>query len=211
MNSTNRVLNRVLLAVVGVAALALSAAAVLLLTDPGFARAWSALGDRAVTSADRLFAAPLWPGTTVSGSALLGLLAGALLILLLAAFVLRQGRGATSTVVAVRTGDGTVEIDAGVPGALVAHRLGSVPGVIGTTVSAYRVGRAPALKVTVRCARGASPRTIVDALDDTTAELHAALGIPLPVFAQLVGGVRARVRRAVRVDTAPSTRAARPS
>lgn len=211
MNATNRALNRIVIGVVGLAALAAATGAVLLLVDPAFGRGWSDAGRRALAIADRLFAAPLWAGTTVSGAALLGLLAAAVFVLLLAAFVLRQGRGATSTVVTALTDDGAVEIDTAVTAALLAHRLDSVPGVAGTAVSAYRVRRSPALKVTVRCRRGASPRTIVDALDAATAELHTALGTPLPVFAQLVGGVRARTGRAVRVDTTPSTSAARPS
>lgn len=209
MNDTNRTLNRVLLAVVGLAALAASAAAMLLLTVPSAQHSWANAAHGTVTSVDRAFGRPLWPGSTVSGAALIALGAAVVFALLLIAFALRQGHGTTSTVVTVRTDDGSAEIDAAVPAALLLDRLRDVAGVASVGVSAYRVRRTPALKVTVRCRRGASPRLIADALDDAVERLHAHLGAPIPVFAQLVGGFRARLRSAVRVDT--STSATRPS
>lgn len=211
MNDTNRALNRAVVALVGVAALAGSAAAVLLLVAPSFGRQWTTLGRQALSTADDLFARPLWPGTTVSAAAVVLLALAVIGVVLLVTFILRRGHGGTSTVVQTRTDDGSVGIDTAVPAALIADRLGAVPGVAGVTVSAYRVRRTPALKVTVRCRRGASPRTITDALDDTVERLHAALGLPIPVFAQLVGGFRSRLRSPVRVDTAPSAGAVLPS
>ena len=44
MNNSNRALNRILPAIVGLAALAASAAAVALLDVPGLAAAWTAAG-----------------------------------------------------------------------------------------------------------------------------------------------------------------------
>lgn len=209
MNDTNRALNRVLLAVVGLAALAASASAVLLLTVPSAAHAWASAAHGSVASADRAFGSPLWRGSTVSGAALIALGAAVVFALLLIVFALRQGHGTTSTIATIRTDDGSAEIDTAVPAALLVDRLHGVAGVASVGVSAYRVHRTPALKVTVRCRRGASPRLIADALDDAVERLHAHLGTPIPVFAQLIGGFRARLRSAVRVDT--STSAARPS
>ena len=209
MNSTNRALNRLLLAITGLASLLAAAAAVLLLAVPGAASVWSRTAGNAVTTADAAFGRPLWPGTTVSAAAAVSLLAALVFVVLLLAFILRQGHGGTSTVATVGTPDGAVEIDTAIPAALIADRLDSVPGVDGVTVSAYRVRGTPALKITVRCRRGASPRTVADALDDAVSRLHDALGTPLPVYAQLVGGFRARLRAPARVDS--STSAARPS
>ena len=209
MNDTNRALNRILLLIVGVAALAASAVAVLLLTVPSAGRSWAGTAHRVVTAADNAFGSPLWPGTTVSGAAVLAVAAAVVFALLLVVFILRQGHGATSTIATIHTDDGSAEIDTAVPAALLEDRLSRVTGVASVGVAAYRVRRTRALKVTVRCRRGASPRQIADALDDAVERLHAALGVPIPVFAQLVGGFRARLRSAVRVDT--STSAARPS
>ena len=207
MNSSNRMLNRILLGLVGLIALAVSAAATTLLLVPGFAQQWTVAARGALGTADGLFGRPLWPGTTVSATAVACLAAALVFVVLLAVFVLRQGHGGTPTVIVLHGDDGTTEIDAAVPAALLEGFLSAVRGVAGVSVSAYRVRRRPVLKVTVRCRRGASARTIADALDDAVVRMQEALGAPLPVFAQLVGGFRARLRSAVRVDT--STSAAR--
>ena len=205
MNSSNRALNRVLLAIVGVAALAASAATVAVLLVPGFAARWTAAARQVLRTADDVFGLPLWPGTTVSLAAAIGLALALVFVSLLLAFILRQGRGATSTVVALHGENGAVEVDTAVPSALLDDRLSGVPGVAGVSVSAYRVHGQPVLKVTVRCRRGAAARTIADALDDAVVQVQEALGTPLPVFAQLVGGFRARLAPPVRVDTSTST------
>lgn len=205
MNNSNRALNRILLAIVGLAGLAASAAAVALLVVPGFAAGWMTAGREIVRTADTLFGTPLWAGTTVSLAAAIGLALALVFVLLLVAFVLRQGRGGTSTVLTLHGDDGSIEVDAAVPSALLDDRLSGVPGVAGVSVSAYRVRAQPVLKVTVRCRRGASARIVADALDDAVVRMQEALGAPVPVFAQLVGGFRARLAPAVRVDTSTST------
>lgn len=209
MNDTNRVINRLLLAATGIAALAVAGLAIALLVLPDAGRIWRQSGRSATTFADDVFGPDLWPGITLSLAALVALAVAALFVALLIAMIVRAGRGATSTVLTVQTPSGSVELDAAVPAALLAAQLKPVPGVAGVAVSAYRVRRTPALKVTVRCRRGASPREVADAVDEAVALLDSALGTTLPVFAQLVGGFRSRLQAATRVDT--STSAARPS
>ncbi|TDP98579.1 MULTISPECIES: hypothetical protein [unclassified Leifsonia] len=209
MNDTNRVINRLLLAVTGIALLAVAGLAVALIAVPDAGRLWRGIGRSATTAADGVFGVRLWPGTTLSLAALIALAVAALFVILLIVQVVRAGHGATSTVLTLSTPDGSVELDAAVPAALLTEQLKPVPGVAGVAVSAYRVRRTPALKVTVRCRRGASPREVADAVDEAVALLDSALGTTLPVFAQLVGGFRSRLQAATRVDT--STSAARPS
>ncbi|WP_158861901.1 hypothetical protein [Leifsonia sp. AG29] len=206
MNDTNRALNRTVIAVAGLIALAVGVAAALLLLVPGAARQWTRTARNLVAAADDAFARPLGPGTAVSATALAALTAALATAVLLLVFMLRQGGGATSTVLRMETADGEVQIDTAVPAALLSDALASVPGVAGIGVGAYRVRGERALKLTVRCRRGASPREVVDAIDDAVLRLHAALGATPPVFAQLVGGFRARLRSAVRVDTATAAR-----
>lgn len=209
MNDTNRVINRLLLAVTGLIALAVAALAVALLLVPDAGRIWRGVGRSATTTADAAFGQPLWSGTTISLAALVALVVAVLFVVLLIALILRAGHGSTSTVLTLQTPDGSVELDTAVPASLLSEQLKPVPGVAGVAVSAYRVRRTPALKVTVRCRRGASPREVTDAVDEAVTLLDAALGTTLPVFAQLVGGFRSRLQAATRVDT--STSAARPS
>ncbi|MFF2050564.1 hypothetical protein ACFVU2_03090 [Leifsonia sp. NPDC058194] len=201
MNSTNRALNRALLAVVGLLALAVAASLAWLLVTPNGAELWRTWSRTAVAWTDDVFGRPLWSGTTVSLAAVVALAAAVVAVVLLLAFALRQGGGSTATVVRARGDDGGIEIDTAVPARLLVERLRGVPGVASVAVSAYRVRRQPALKVTVDCRRGASPRTVVDAIDDAVLRLGQALGTRPTVFAQLTGGFRARVRTPVRVDT----------
>ncbi|WP_349865061.1 hypothetical protein [Leifsonia sp. WHRI 6310E] len=208
MNNTNRALNRALLAVVGLLSLAIAASLVWLLVIPGVGALWRTWSTAALAWTDDVFGRPLWTGTTLSLAAVIALAVAVVVIVLLLAFALRQGGGSTATVVRARGEDGEIEIDTAVPAKLLVERLRGVPGVAGVAVSAYRVRRKPALKVTVDCRRGASPRTIVDAIDDAVLRLGDALGTQPTVFAQLTGGFRARVRTPVRVDT--SATAVRP-
>nr|WP_249776590.1 hypothetical protein [Leifsonia sp. C5G2] len=186
-----------------------SGLAVLLLVSPQAREQWTSVSRSIVHALDAAFGRPLWPSTTLSPAALGALAFALVLVVLLAELVLRAGRGSTSTVVTAAGDDGSTEVAADVASALLRNRLQSVPGVAGVDVSAYRVRREPALRLTVRCRRGASPRIVADAVEEAVALLDSALGVRLPVFAQLVGGFRARLRPAVRIET--STRAARPS
>lgn len=212
MNSTNRALNRGLLAVLGLASIAVAAVIGWTLVAPSAARAWLDAGRSARTRTDSVFGTQLWAGTTVSLAAVVAI-AGAVVLLvllvLLIVFIVRQGHGAASTVLSARTGDGDLDVDVSVAAALIEQRLSTVPGVARVAVSAYCVRKVVALKIAVDCRRGAAPRTIVDAIDDTVRLLGEALGSQPTVYAQLTGGFRSRLRSAVRVDT--TTRAVRPS
>lgn len=209
MNDTNRVVNRLLLALVGVACLLASGLAVLLLVSPAVREQWTSVSRSVVPAVDAGFGRPLWPSTTLSLAAVGALAVAVVFVVLLAVLVLRAGRGSTSTVVTATGDDGSAEVAAEVASALLRNRLLGVPGIAGVDVSAFRVRREPAIRLSVRCRRGSSPRIVADAVEEAVALLDAALGVRLPVFAQLVGGFRARLRPAVRIET--STTAARPS
>ena len=70
-------------------------------------------------------------GTTMSAASLVTLAAAVVFVALLAVFVLRQGRGRTSTVVALPGDDGMAEIDTAVPAAL----LEEIKTAIGATAA----------------------------------------------------------------------------
>ncbi|MBO1740621.1 hypothetical protein [Leifsonia sp. TF02-11] len=205
MNGTNRALNRTVLALTGLIVLGVSGLAILFLVAPAFASAWKTTSHGVLASLDELFGQRLWPSTTLNAAAVVALGAAIAFAALLLVFALRQGHGRTSTVLRATTDDGTVELDAAISAVLLEDLLSPAPGIASVDVSAYRVRRDPALKITVRCRRGASPRAVTDAVDEAVARLHAALGTPVPVFAELTGGFRARLRPAVRVDTTTSS------
>jgi len=191
MNSTARGLNRLLLAVVAIVLLAAGAVSVALVAVPGFAGAWAAQ----VRSALR--GAPAWAGSPLVGpvSALgVGIAAVALVLaLLLLAFIARQGGGRTTRVAEEHRDAGTTLVDLGVPRRLLEEELTDRPEFVAVRVSAYRVRRTPALKVSVQCRRGVAPSTASSAVTDALEGLDEILGTSIPALVQVSGGFRSRL------------------
>ena len=178
MTSTNRLLNRVILAVLAIAALAGAAYVA--------NRAYPVLAIPTVTELD---SATLWI-----------VAAGSLLVVLLAlAIVLTRGRGHSRVAVSRQGEDGSASIDARVVADLIADDLALVPDVTAVTTRAFRVagGRALELRVSVR--RSADLRVVVDAVDRAVAELDDVLEERIPMLLHVVSGVRANLARRQRV------------
>jgi hypothetical protein len=184
MTRSNRTLNRVLLAVVGLLALALAALAVWPIAAPLLhdaagvslpATPASALDDRSLTPA------VLW---SVAGGTV------AVLVLCLA-WVLTRGRGRTTT--AVRAG--ALEIDVHVVEQLLRQALGSEPEIVAVAASAHRVRRVTAVRLRVDARRGADLRRVVDAVDLAVERLDARLGAELPLLVHVTSGLRASLAR----------------
>ncbi|MEI3847699.1 MULTISPECIES: hypothetical protein [unclassified Microbacterium] len=118
-----------------------------------------------------------------------------LLIVLLAVFVLRQGRGRTDRLVTAgsRT-DGTTVVDTALAADVLTDALSSQPDLVGSHVSAYRVRTTPMLDVTVTCRRGASPRAVSDVIDDSLSDLENLVGAEIPALVQIRGRFWSRRR-----------------
>lgn len=195
MNSTNRALNRIFLAIVGLAFLGVALTAIAWLVSAQWRSQSSEFLTTVVNSADHAFGMPLWHGTTVSGAALIALAVALLVIVLLIIFALRQGRGSTSELAHFESEDGSVSIDTAIAQTLLRSKLTATSGVASVNVSGYRVrSHHTALKVSITAKRGVSPRNLVEALDTSTEQLHEIVGIPLTVFGELVGGTRTSIR-----------------
>ncbi len=179
MTSTNRFLNRLFALLVGVMLLAAGAALAVGALWPDVQQTVSqAAADAVAPATDALSGGAPWILWAVAAGALL-------LIVLLVVFMLRQGRGRTSTLLDVREGDergrptgGHVIIDASVAGAVLREALSTEPGIVSTDVTAFRVRRQTVLRITANARRGASPSSCVARSTASSAQWDSLLGEP---------------------------------
>jgi hypothetical protein len=205
MTSTNRVLNRLFIFVVGLLLVAVGAALLLLAIAPPARVLWaqvSAIGIAALTQWLRATPLPNLP-VSVSGSWLwlLTLAAGGALIPLLARFSIRQGRGRTRQL--VNTGgdapSGTVFVDSHVAVDAIQDALSGRPELVASEVSTYRVDHQSVLKVAITCRRGISPLEASRIATEALVAFDALLGVQLPALVQISGGLRARTTSLARL------------
>lgn len=201
MNSTNRGLNRLLLVVVGLLLVAVGAAAATAVLLPAVRDGWKASADPVRDQvATWLQTTPLG-GTGVSWIMPAVLVVIVLAVVLLVAFVLRQGRGRTGTVVDESVGEhGQTVISSKVAEEAIQDALSARPEFVASHVSTYRVTRTPTLKVSVTCRRGVSPADASAIVESTLRALDQLLGRELPALVQISGGFRARVSGSTRLQ-----------
>lgn len=205
MNNTSRVANRVFLLVVGLALVLLGAAAIAVATLPSAASVWRQQTLSASGLLKQAWAlGPVFAGFGRVPWVLPAAIVVALgLIVLLVWFAVRQGGGRTGRVVearrleqsAVRTG---LTVDVSVARGILQPRLQRITGVSGVAISAYRVKRAPAMKVSLSLADGADPVAVLSRAEAVVGEWDAVMGEVVPVFVHLLIGTRAALAQRVR-------------
>lgn len=200
MNTTNRALNRALILVVGLVLLVAggAVAAGALLPDVKDTVSGSASDARGGVS-DALDGGQPW---ILWVSALVCVV----LIVLLAWFSFRQGRGRTGTLIE-QTGrrdgqatSGHVVVDVAVAEQVLEEALSGTAGIVSTDVTAFEVRGSTVLRVTANARRGASPMDIRTAVDDVVRRWDALLGAEIPVVVQINGGLRTQMVAATRLD-----------
>lgn len=189
MNTTNRGLNRLLILVVGLLLLAAGAAALLLALVPAVTSGWRSTATQLRSGAQPWVADPVVGGASllVLGIALVALV----LIVLLLAFVVRQGHGRSGAALTQHDGSSTTRIDLAVPKALLEEHLKQRGEIVALRISAYEVRSTPMLKITARCRRGISPAVVADLIGEAVDGLEQIVGADVPAFVQLTGGFRA--------------------
>jgi len=197
VTSSNRFLNRLLLVVVGVVALAVGAF-LIVATLPGGSgslggtvRGW--LADASSAVADAVAATPLDPsgagGADGAGSWLAVALAALclLLVIVFAVAAVAHGGGRTGRLVVHDEPAGSIAISAAFAETAVADALSARRDVTSVHVSAWTVRGRPALKVRVRVTAGAAPAPVVAAASDVVRGLDRVLGEEVPVLVEVVG------------------------
>ncbi|GAB3122452.1 hypothetical protein [Glaciibacter psychrotolerans] len=207
MNSTNRVLNRLLILLVGFALLAAGIAAILLGTVTSIRDGWKQNApDVYRTVSNWLETTPL----TSTGHSWIWIalaLVCVLVIILMLLFIFRQGRGHAGSLVARRTSGasshqqvgGTVIIDAAVAQQTLLESLNGNTEFVSSSVSTYRIHRQQVLKISTAVRRGVSPPRAADTIQMSLQAWDRLLGTQVPTLIQLSGGVRTRLSSTTRL------------
>jgi len=182
MTRSNRTMNRILLALVGLVLIA--------------AAAWVA--NRAYPVLD-LPTIPV-PDTT----ALWVIAASALLLVVLSIlWIDTRGRGRASSVVTKTDETGTVSIDARVAADLIGHDLAALADVVSVSSTAFRTTASAksdiALELRVVARRSADLRHLVDTVTRSVEQFDDALETRIPVLLHVATGVRASFAHEQRV------------
>lgn len=197
MTTTNRFLNRALLFVVGLILLLAGGVVVVGALLPDVQRSVSTAAQDATDPTTQALTGQPW---ILWVSAVVALV----LILLLVRFIVRQGRGRTSTLVRVSSrgvdGAGSVVIDAKVAEQVLEEALTRDPSIVSVDVTAFEIRRQNVLRVTAHTRRGVSPVQTRRAVDTAVRRWDALLGEETPVVVQIVSGLRDRLSGAARVE-----------
>lgn len=180
MTRSNRTLNRLILALLGLVSLAAAAALVATWFDiPGVAAL--------VPTADALARALGDPTTLWIAAA-----AAAVAAVLAIAWIATRGRGRTSA--AWETD--TLRVDGRVVEDVLQARLAANPDVLGVSATPYRLRGSRVIGVRVVCRRRAAMPLLLQDLRRAVDELDTTLGTPLPLLVHLSSGARSRLRAA---------------
>lgn len=189
MNTTNRVLNRVLLFLAGAVLLAAGvvalAAGVLSAGDPPVwlrgpasvvTDAWGSVTTRTVEVAGV---------GTVPVAMVLTATVLVVMTLLLLVFVCTRRRGRSKTVLAVDAADGRTSVDRSVVDAVLTDPLVERADVLSARTEAYRIGSTRAVGLTVTVRPGASLGAVVAAAERAIAEWDGLVGTRIPIMVHL--------------------------
>ncbi|TFC94112.1 MULTISPECIES: hypothetical protein [Cryobacterium] len=203
MNSTNRVLNRGFIFLVGLLILVVGATLTIVAAVPVVRERWAAATSAGVDTVTRWLQATPMPDfvapLTGSWLWLIAIAAGVSLIAALAVFSLRQGHGHTGRLASVNGNNGAVAIETKVAEQAIQDALAKRPELVDSHVSTYLVRHRPTLKVAITCRRGISPRAASNIVDEVLSSFDDLLGLRVPALVQISGGFRARTSQGARL------------
>ncbi|MCB5275021.1 hypothetical protein BJG92_02562 [Arthrobacter sp. SO5] len=201
MNGTPRLLNRMLIAVLGIIVLAVGALLILLASVPAVGAWWQGWSVGAWSNVSDLFESMRFPGGQASGPwivlALLLVVIGSMV-----AWVAQQGKGRANFLVAEEDqGEvpGTVRIGGGVAEQALRAALAGRADLAGATVATYEVRGKPALKIRVEPRQGVAPHALAADVSALVEALDAVIGKRTLVLIHIGSGTRSRFGRAERV------------
>jgi len=203
MNSTNRAMNRLLLATAGLVLLAAGLLAAGAGLVPAVREQWNAVATGLLERWQALL--PTAPAPEPLGS-WWSLALPALLLLGAAASIFwltRQGGGRTGTAASEQDPEsGDTAVDVSYLAAAVDEALKGNRAVVGSSLTAWRHrtkrNTAPALRLTLQARKGASPREVADLAEDLVGAIDALLGHHPTVLVRIGSGTRTKLARAHR-------------
>ncbi|MDQ6753969.1 MAG: hypothetical protein M3017_11270 [Actinomycetota bacterium] len=202
MNGTPRVLNRVLLALIGLLFLGTGGLLIALAAVPAAGLWWQGWAQPATQQLVALAARTTLPG---QGSSWIWIVASLLLVLivvLMVAWVANQGKGRVNILAEGYDEDGApgrVAISGSVAEQALKAALADRTDLVGSTVTTYEVQGRPGLKVRVLPRKGVSPHKIAAEVSALIEALDLVMGLQTPVLISIGAGARAKFTRAERV------------
>lgn len=200
MNNTNRGLNRLFIFVIGLILLILGLVAAAVSLVPIIRTGWEDTAPAVQDNVDGAYtASPMFAtGNSWIGVGILALLA--ILVVLLLAFIFKQGHGHTSRLIRdERTENGVTVIDSRVAEDVLNDALTGRPELISSRVSTFDVKGTPTLNIAVTARRGVSPKEVAMTVEQVVHGLDAVIGKQIPAYVQISGGFRARTSSATRL------------
>lgn len=202
MNGTPRLLNRILIGILGAKLLAIGVLLVLLATVPAVGSWWQGWSAGAWANARVVFERTRFPGQPESW--LWTVLAVLLLAVIgvMVAWLAQQGKGRANLLVAeddTAEVPGDVRIGGGVAEQALRAALADRPDLAGATVATYEFKGEPALRIRVQPRQGVAPHILAAEVSALVEALDAVIGRRTPVLIHLSSGARSRFGRAERV------------
>ena len=201
MNSTNRVLNRIVLLVGGVLFAIAGIASLLWATRPAWAE--GAMID-AELFIDSVLTGSMMeiPGVGAVPVALIAALAIALVLaVVLVVFAFARGGGSVDEVASVRAEAGRTDVDRNVVDAVISGALAERPDVLSARTGVYLVGGRRTVRLAVTVRQGASLGDVLAAAERAIADWDSLLGGEDPILIHFTDrGWLGRYRSAARVQ-----------
>lgn len=202
MTGTPRLLNRILLGIIGLKLFAIGILLVLLATVPAVAGWWQSWSAGAWRRAQEVFDRTLFPGRTESWLWIVVAAVLVAIIVAMVAWVSQQGKGRSSILVADADdgeADGAVRIGGGVAEQALKAALAERPELAGASVATYEVRGQPSLRVRLQPRQGVAPHELAAEVSRLVEAMDAVVGKKTPVMVHMVAGARAKFTRAERV------------
>ena len=202
MNGTPRLLNRIILGILGFKLLVIGVLLVLLAAVPAVAAWWHSWSKSVSDNAAAAFEGTQFPGRQGSWLWIVLVLAVVLLIGLMVAWIAQQGKGRTDLLLAAEDPGGVpgdIRIGGGVAEQALKNALADRPDLAGASVSIYDVKGQPALKLRLHPRAGVPPQAVAAEAADLLDALSAVVGQRTPVLVHIAAGARTRFSRAERV------------
>lgn len=202
MNGTPRILNRILIGILGAKLLAIGILLIVLATVPAAGVWWNTWAGGVWSLWQDLFERTRVPGRPESWLWIVVVLMLLLVVGAMVAWVAQQGKGRTSLLVSEEDPGGvpgTVRIGSGVAEQAIRAALADRPDLAGTTVAAYTFRGEPALKIKIQPRQGVAPHRLAEEVSLLVEALDVALGKRTPVLIHLASGARSRFGRVERV------------
>jgi hypothetical protein len=202
MNSTPRMLNRVLIGILGLTLLAAGVLLMLLAAVPAVGAWWQAWSGGVWASASQLLGATRFPGRQESWLWIVAALVLILLIGLMVAWIAQQGKGRSDLLLAAEDPGGVpgdVRIGSGVAEQALKEAFAERPDLAGTSVATFDIRGEPALRIRLHPRPGVAPHLLVEDAAVLVSALDRVVGRETPVLVHIAAGARTRFSRAERV------------